>query len=278
MTTGERVQGGNPPLLEDDDLASYSTGLFNEEGYSYVKRRTGHSTGWPSRTIATTMCDKDALEPMAKWWGLPVRPRGGRVVTCIDGPAFRVEASGLRAELIVNRMMRFGLSHGKVAQWIKVVSQSAYERSRRLGSQSDMPSAEPRLIDSSAGSPLDENRASKLLENYGFLARYSTGLFNGGGCSWCWKSGERRYPRIEIAMCDKDALDPVGKWWRVDVSPRGGKAKVCANGPAYQIQASGSKAAPIMNEMVKYGLSHRKREQWRKVLSQCYRAAQTVPR
>jgi hypothetical protein len=109
------------------------------------------------------------------------------------------------------------------------------------------------------------------------LAYYSTGLFNGGGCSYCAKAGKRRYPRIEVAMCDKDALDPVGRWWGVQMGPRG-KEKVCANGPAYQIAAVGSRAEMIMNEMMKYGLSNRKIEQWRKVLSLCRQGALFVPR
>gem|GEM_PF-3396385 len=124
MTTGERIQG-NPPLLTDTRLAYYSTGLFNAEGYSYCKRRTGRRAGGPSRTIAITMCDRDALEPTATWWGLPVRSRGGKAVTCRDGPAFRIEASGLRAELIVREMMKCGLSARKTEQWRKVLSRCA---------------------------------------------------------------------------------------------------------------------------------------------------------
>ncbi len=69
-------------------------------------------------------------------------------------------------------------------------------------------------------------------------------------------------------MCDRDALEPVGKWWGVKVRPRTGKAKVCANGPAYRIDASGLRAEMIVNEMKKHGLSARKVEQWHKVLSQ----------
>lgn len=112
------------------------------------------------------------------------------------------------------------------------------------------------------------------------LAFYSTGLFNGGGCSFGAKASgsTRRYPIININMCDRDALEPVGKWWGVDVRPRAGKAKVCVNGPAYRVLASGLRAELAMNEMMKYGLSNRKVEQWRKVLSLCREGAQTVPR
>lgn len=110
------------------------------------------------------------------------------------------------------------------------------------------------------------------------LAFYSTGLFNGGGCSYCLKAGKRRYPRIEVAMCDKDALDPVGRWWGVRVICRNDKVKVCRDGPAYQIAASGARAEIIMNEMRKYGLSNRKVEQWSKVLRLCREGAKTVPR
>ncbi len=135
------------------------------------------------------------------------------------------------------------------------------------------------------GQQLQRNRVSKLiailmvkkrgirgnpplLDNT-LLAHYSTGLFNGEGFSYCLKSIRSRYPRIGVAMCDRDALEPVGRWWGVRVIPRSEKAKVCANGPAYQIAASGARAKMIMSEMIKYGLSSRKIEQWRKVLSLC---------
>lgn len=208
------------------------------------------------------MCDRDALEPTSRWWGLPARPRGGKAMTCRDGPAFRIEASGLRAELILNAMTRYGLSRGKLEQWRKALWGCRNKKSS--------PRKHP-----------TRRRMSLQKESFlkgDSLARYSTGLFNGGGCSWCSKSGRKKYPRIEIAMCDKDALEPVGKWWAVKVLPRGGKTKVCANGPAYQIQASGVKARGIMNEMMKYGLSNRKNEQWYKVLSQCEGGASPVPR
>lgn len=87
------------------------------------------------------------------------------------------------------------------------------------------------------------------------------------------KSGKYGYPRIVIAMCDHDALEPIGRWWGVNVRSRGGKMKVCANGPAYQVATSGIRAVMIVNEMMKDGLSNRKAEQWRKVLSQSKRAA-----
>jgi hypothetical protein len=112
---------GAAPLLNDIRLACYSTGLFNGEGYSYNKRRTG---GRPSPTIAITMCDEDALLPAAKWWALPVRKRGGRSKTCSDGQAYRIEASGLRASLLVEKMKESGLSSRKRQQWQKVLSQS----------------------------------------------------------------------------------------------------------------------------------------------------------
>jgi len=59
---------------------------------------------------------------------------------------------------------------------------------------------------------------------------------------------------------------------------RGDKVKVCVDGPAYYIMASGAKAELIINEMMKYGLSNRKIGQWRKVLSLCREGAETVPR
>ncbi len=102
------------------------------------------------------------------------------------------------------------------------------------------------------------------------LAYYSTGLFNGEGCSY-YRNGTRirRSASINITMCDRDALEPAGRWWGVEVRKRTGKAKVCANGPAYRIDTSGLRAEMIMNEMRKYGLSVRKVEQWNKVLSRC---------
>lgn len=217
--------------------------------------------GGPSRTISITMCDKDALEPMGRWWGLPVRPRGGKKMVCEDGPAFRIEASGFRAELIVNEMMKYGLSKAKIKQWRDAV--------RNCRNRKSSPRKHPthRRI-----TPLRQSLEGST------LARYSTGLFNGGGCSWCSKSGGRAYPRIVIAMCDRDALEPVGRWWGVRVSPRGEKAKVCAAGPAYQIQAQGFRARKFVGKMMKSGLSNRKVEQWRKVLSQCQSAADSVPR
>lgn len=109
------------------------------------------------------------------------------------------------------------------------------------------------------------------------LACYSTGLFNGGGCSFSGKrSGStRRYPIINVDMCDRDALEPVGKWWAVEVTPKAGRAKVCVQGPAYRIQASGLRAELIMSEMMKCGLSSRKVKQWRKVLSLCSESAES---
>ena len=261
MVTGERIQGNRPPL-RDKDLASYSTGLFNEEGYSYCKKRTGRRAGGPSRTIAITMCDRDALEPAARWWGLPVRQRGGRTVTCRDGPAFRIEASGLRAELILCEMTRYGLSRGKLVQWRKALRGCRNKKSS------------PRRHATRRKTSL---RRDSFLKG-DLLARYSTGLFNGGGCSTCAKSGRYVYPRITVTMCDRDALEPVGRWWGVNVRSRGGKMKVCTDGPAYRISTSGARAIIIVSEMMKYGLSNRKTEQWRKVLSQSRRAAQSVPR
>jgi hypothetical protein len=79
-------------------------------------------------------------------------------------------------------------------------------------------------------------------------------------------------------MCDKDALEPVGKWWDANVKSKGGKVKVCVGGRAYQISVTGTKAVKIVDEMIKYGLSARKVEQWRKVLSQCERPGRIVPR
>ncbi len=260
MVTGERIQG-DPPLLGNKKLASYSTGLFNEEGYSYCKRRTGRRAGGPSRTIAITMCDKDALGPLAKWWGLQVRPRGGVAITCVDGPAYRIEASGFRAELIINEMMKYGLSKAKVRQWRKVVRHCRNKKSSRRKHPSHRRMHCLRL-------PLEG----------GILARYSTGLFNGGGCSYAWKSGKYWYPRIQVGMCDKDALEPVGKWWAAHVRSKGEKVKVCVGGPAYQIALSGARTLRVVDEMIKYGLSDRKIEQWRKVLSQCERPSLMVPR
>lgn len=207
------------------------------------------------------MCDKDALEPTARWWGLPVRLRGGKKIVCKDGPAFRIETSGFRAELIVNEMTKYGLSKAKIKQWRDAV--------RHCRNRKSSPRKRPSYRRAaSAKQPLGG----------GALARYSTGLFNGGGCSWCSKSGGRAYPRIVVAMCDRDALEPVGRWWGVRVASRGEKAKVCLAGPAYQIQAQGLRARKIVSEMMRFGLSHRKVEQWRKVLSQCQSAAGSVPR
>lgn len=86
------------------------------------------------------------------------------------------------------------------------------------------------------------------------LAYYSTGLFNGEGCSYRRNSDMRRHSAsISITMCDRDALEPAGKWWGVQVRSRSEKAKVCPSGPAYRIDASGHRAETIMNEMKKYG-------------------------
>jgi hypothetical protein len=66
---------GKRPLLEDFGLARYSTGIYNGEGYAYVKTRTG---GNPSATIAITMCDRDALLPVGEWWDYrSAREEGG---------------------------------------------------------------------------------------------------------------------------------------------------------------------------------------------------------
>jgi hypothetical protein len=117
---------GQPPLLENVGLARYSTGLFNGEGYSYCKRRKRRIGVSISPTIVITMCDRDALDPVARWWSLPVRKRGGKAKTCVDGQAHRVEASGLRARLIVDKMIESGLSDRKRTQWEKVLSE--YDR------------------------------------------------------------------------------------------------------------------------------------------------------
>ena len=82
-----------------------------------------------SPTIVITMCDRDALVPVGKWW-LPVRKRGGKAKTCIDGEAYRVEASGLRAKLLVEKMIENGLSARKRTQWEKVLSE--YQRNAGL--------------------------------------------------------------------------------------------------------------------------------------------------
>jgi hypothetical protein len=237
-------------LLGETELASYSTGLYNEEGYSYCKRRTGRRAGGPSRTIAITICDRDALEPTAKWWGLPVRPRGGRALTCRDGPAYRIEASGLRAELIMKEMMKFGLSLKKKQQWNRVLE--------RCGRKADSVAQASQFATCDKWLPLQE----------GLPAFYSTGLFNGGGCSTCARSGRRTNARIQVHMCDLDALEPVAKWWGVRVCTVNSKVKVCACGPSYKISASGARAEMIVREMMKHGLSNRKTQQWRKVLSQ----------
>lgn len=273
LTTGERIQG-NPPLLDNSNLASYSTGLYNEEGYSYCKRRTGRRAGGPSRTIAITMCDKDALEPTARWWGLPARPRGGRAITCPAGPAYRIEASGLRAELIVNEMIEFGLSRKKLEQWLKVVSQCEIERAQLGYPKPAGAVVNPNSSGSGPESSYRGGSENEQLQNREKLAFYSTGLFNGGGNSACSK----KYPMIQIGMCDRDALEPAGKWWEANVFPRGDKVKVCVDGPAYRIAKTGARARLIVNEMMKCGLSGRKAEQWCKVLSQCENATGSMPR
>ncbi len=68
------------------------------------------------------MCDRDALEPAARWWGVEVKPRAGKVKVCASGPAYRIDAFGLRAQAIVNEMKKHGLSARKVEQWNKVLS------------------------------------------------------------------------------------------------------------------------------------------------------------
>ena len=197
------------------------------------------------------------------------------MIVCPDGPAYRIEASGLRAELIVHEMAKFGLSRRKLEQWHGVLAKCETERTRSM-----TPRAA--LIHLSHGTRLFEEvdrkgeAGKRPWWNDTILARYSTGLFNGGGCSWY--SARRACPIITVAMCDKDALEPVGKWWGVRVTPRHGKAKVCAAGPAYQIRTQGLRARTVVGEMMQIGLSKRKIEQWRKALSQRERAGRTVPR
>jgi len=239
-----------------------------------VKRRKWHSPVRPSRTIGVNMCDKDALEPISRFRGLRVRIRGGRKITCIDGPTFRIETSGLRADLIVNKMIEFGLSHSKLEQWLRVVSQCETERAH-LGH----PRPAEAVVHPDSANTTDEPRYKGGLQNERLqegeaLALYSTGLFNGGGNSYCSK----KYPVIQVAMCDKDALEPVGKWWGARVLPRGDRVKVCASGPAYRIAKGGSIARFIVDEMMQHGLSKRKKEQWHKVLIQCQSGASSVPR
>ena len=115
---------GKPPSFADVKLGYYCTGLFNGEGYSYVKRRRGRQ---PSPTIAITMCDLDALAPASEWWGLPIRKRGGRAGSCADGEAYRIEASGLRARLLMAGMKECGLSRRKSNQWEKVLIRAEKE-------------------------------------------------------------------------------------------------------------------------------------------------------
>ena len=192
-----------------------------------------------------------------------MRPRGGRAIVCPDGPAYRIEASGLRAEVIVNAMMKCGMSAKKLQQWESVVVQCKAESEKR-NATANVARGLAAMTVKKLGIredplPLDNTR----------LARYSTGLFNGEGSSCGFDSNGKRYPRIQVAMCDRDALEPVGRWWGVKVLPRPGKAKVCADGPAYRIVANGKRAEAIVNEMIKHDLSIRKIEQWRKVLSRC---------
>lgn len=203
------------------------------------------------------MCDKDALEPVARWWSLPVRPRGGRKITCIDGPAYRIEASGLRAEVIVREMAKHGLSSNKLQQWLEVLHRCENNSTPRRIRMSR------RLEIESMKQVGDDPRPSKR-DLSGF---YSTGLFNGEGCCYSMKARDHRYPAIIVTMCDQDALESAAGWWGVNVKQRHGRAKVCKDGPAYMIRASGLSAKEIVNRMMKYGLSARKIEQWHKVLS-----------
>jgi hypothetical protein len=112
---------GTPPQLANVKLARYSTGLFNGEGYSYNKRRRRKFGFSITPTIVITMCDRDALVPAGEWWGLPVRKRGGRKRTCVDGQAYRVESLGLRARLLIQAMIENGLSARSRTQWEKVL-------------------------------------------------------------------------------------------------------------------------------------------------------------
>ena len=114
---------GDAPLLENVGLALYSTSIYNGEGYSYCKRRKRRVGVSISPTVVITMCDRDALIPVSKWWALPIRKRGGKRRTCVDGEEYRVEASGLRARLLVEKMVENGLSARKRTQWEKVLSE-----------------------------------------------------------------------------------------------------------------------------------------------------------
>jgi hypothetical protein len=106
------------------------------------------------------------------------------------------------------------------------------------------------------------------------MIRYGEGYCSG---EKLLPGGARRRGRIGIDMCDRDALEPVGRWWGVEVKPRGDRVKVCKNGPAYRIAASGERAVLIVEEMKKCGLSSRKTDQWNKVLRQPVGDVQPVP-
>jgi len=67
------------------------------------------------------MCDKDALRPTAKYWGVGV-VRGSkgackRTPSNPEGFNYTIRAEGLRAYLIVSDMWKRGLSGAKKHQW-----------------------------------------------------------------------------------------------------------------------------------------------------------------
>ena len=117
------IRRGTDPLQDDSRLAYYGVGLFNGEGGSVVRRPKGQRC---EPTLQIAMYSKDALEHLAKWWGVSVTNAGKdeckRDPANPSGRAFMLQAKGLRAKIIMDNMISTGfLSGEKKRQWEHVL-------------------------------------------------------------------------------------------------------------------------------------------------------------
>jgi hypothetical protein len=113
---------GKRPLIGNEMLAYYSTGLFNGEGASYCSHRKRQRA---APLLRIDMCDRDALVPVSVWWGVSVcngsKHACKRTKRNPEGRNNSIKAEGLRAKLLIEEMWNKGLSESKKRQWTKAV-------------------------------------------------------------------------------------------------------------------------------------------------------------
>jgi len=114
-----------PPALGNPVLSAFAAGVFAGEGAIICANGAGPNRR-ESPEIAISICDDEVVERVSSVWGAEVLIAGKyrcreRSLKNPSGSTYRVEARGLRAKLLMDEMIRYGLVGDKVHQWHEVV-------------------------------------------------------------------------------------------------------------------------------------------------------------